>query len=480
MTAVDPAAAVPAGIAKTPTGIAGLDAITGGGLPSGRPTLVCGGPGCGKAVLGMQFLVRGVRDHGEPGLFVSFEERPADLVANFASMDFGVEALVAEGLIGITHIELTRNEIVETGPFTLDALRIRIEQGLRTVGAKRVVIDSMDSVFSALSSTELLRFEVGRLLEWLKRCGVTAIITGERGSSELTRHGFEAYVSDCVVLLDHRVAEQLTTRRLRVVKYRGAAHEQDEFPFLIDQTGATVPPITSLDLNYEAPSDRISTGVADLDAMVGGGYFRSTTVLVTGKAGSGKSSLAASFAAAVCGRGERCLYVALEESPAQLTRNMRSIGIDLQPALDEGLLEIQAFRPTARGLEGHLVTITATVDRLAPSCVVIDPITNFVSVGDTEQVRSMLARIVHHLKSIGVTLVLTALTPGSGYETETETAVSSLTDTWVALGTVPIGSTRRRELRVVKSRGVEHSVDDHELIISAGGLSLRALEEVQA
>jgi circadian clock protein KaiC len=475
MTGSDGIGSAAGTVAKTPTGIEGLDAITGGGVPTGRPTLLCGGPGCGKTVLGMEFLVQGARD-GEPGLFVTFEERPEDLIQNFASMTFGLPDLIARGLVRILHIHISRDEIVESGQFTLDALRIRIQHAAGEIGAKRLVVDAMDSVFSALSPSEMLRFEVARLLEWLKDAGLTTMITSERGSGELTRNGFEAYISDCVILLDQRITEQLSTRRLRIVKFRGSRHDRDEFPFLIDHRGVSVLPITSLSLIHEASLEKVSSGVPDLDAALGDGYYRGTSVLITGKAGTGKSSLATRFAEAAVERGERCLYFALEESPSQLLRNMRSIGIDLAPGLESGLLQIVAFRPTFRGIEEHLLGLTRAVDEHVPSCVVLDPITNFISVGDIAQVKSMLARILHHLKSHGMTLVLTALTTGSAVGEETETTVSSLIDTWVDLELARYGATRRRELHIVKSRGMDHSHDDFALLLSRQGISLRSLE----
>lgn len=461
---------------KMPTGIPGLDTITHGGLPEGRATLVCGGPGCGKTVLAMQILVHGAVDYGEPGLFVSFEESPAELAADFAATGFQLEALQQRELLTILHIELKRDEIVEMGEFTLDALRIRIDHAIKAAGARRVVLDSLDALFSALTRRELLRAEVGRLLEWLTDQGVTVVITGERGDGELTRHGFEAYVSDCVILLDQRVAGQLVTRRLRIVKCRGSAHESDEFPFFIDDSGASLLPITSLDLVYDAPTDRVGSGVGGLDAILHGGYLRAGIVLATGTPGSGKSSTAAAFAAAAADRDERCLYLALEESPAELLRNMRSIGIDLQPAVDRGVLRIDAFRPTTGGLESHLLKMIRAVDSFEPECVVIDPVTAFVSVGDLSQVGAMLARALHLLKGLGITVFMTALAPDLVRATETQLAVSSISDTWLQLSVGGDSAARHRRLRIVKSRGTEHVLDDLGLHISSTGLSVAAPE----
>lgn len=464
------------GIVKAPTGSPGLDEITGGGLPAGRPTLVCGGPGCGKTVLAMEFLVRGALEFDEPGLFVSFEESPQNLIENFRSLGFDIGGLIEKKKLKISHVELSRGEIIETGAFSLDGLLIRLEQGIAEVGAKRVVLDTMEAIFAALSDSETLRTEITRLFHWLRGKGLTTIITGERGKEALTRHGFEEYVSDCVLLLDHRVNEQISKRRLRIVKYRGSSHGADEYPFLIGAHGLSVIPITSMELEHPVGTDRVSTGIDDLDVMLGGkGYFRGSTVLVSGKAGTGKSSLSAAFVSAACERGERCLYLALEESGAQLTRNMRSVGIDLERWLKKELLTVQAFRPTFRGLEEHLIAMTQMIDRLEPSCVVMDPLTNFVSVGGTEEVKSMLTRFLDHLKSRGVTLFTTALTAGSGRPDETQADVSSMTDTWIAVSLEFEGRAARRELHIIKSRGMEHSLETHELIMSSNGLSLRSV-----
>jgi circadian clock protein KaiC len=460
-------------IAKAPTGITGLDEITRGGLPAGRPTLVCGGPGCGKTILAMEFLVRGAQQFGEPGLFVSFEETTPHLIENFRSLGFDLKDLVEKKKLKMSRVELSREEIIESGTFSLDALLIRLEHGMAEVGAKRMVLDTMETLFAALSQTEHLRNEIARLFHWLRDKGVTTIVTGERGKEEITRHGFEEYISDCVLLLDHRVTEQTSKRRLRIIKYRGSGHAADEFPFFIGETGFSVLPITSLHLDHSAGFERVSTGVKDLDEMLEGkGYFRATTVLVSGRAGTGKSSLAAAFALAACERGERCIYFSFEESSAQVARNMKSVGIDLDPWLKKDLLTIRAFRPTFRGLEEHLVSVEQATEKVKPTCVVIDPITNFVTVGGVEEVKAMLTRILDFLKHRGVTLLMTALTTRSARLDETNTYMSSLVDAWIALDLEPIGHARRRAIHIVKSRGMEHSYETRDLLMSSHGLSL--------
>ena len=463
-------------VSKSPTGITGLDEITGGGLPEGRPTLVCGGPGCGKTVLAMEFLVRGAAEFGEPGLFVSFEEGAKELVQNFGSMGFDLPAMEQAKQIKISYVELAREQIVETGAFSLDALQIRLQAAIKEIGAKRVALDTMETLFSVIEDQSTLRKELSHLFRWLKEMGLTCVITGERGAEDMTRHGFEEYVSDCVILLDHRVSNQVSKRRLRVVKYRGSGHRKDEYPFLIGKRGFSVFPITSTGLDCEASDEHCGTGVEDLDTMLGGkGWHKGSTIMISGKAGTGKSSLVASFAEATCERGERALYLALEESAAQLVRNMRSVGIDLEPWRNDGLLRIEAFRPTSLGLEEHLVSIVEAVDQFAPDCVVVDPISNFLTVGATGEVKAMLTRVLDHLKNRGVTLILTALTPGTGQPDATETEMSSLVDTWIAVEQERVDHRHRRGLYIIKSRGMDHSHDTRELIMSSEGLSLREI-----
>lgn len=458
---------------KCPTGIRGLDEITNGGLPKGRPTLVCGAAGCGKTVLGMEFLVRGAARDGEPGLFMSFEEGTVELEENFRSMGFELTTLCEQKKLKMAPVELPRDETTEAGAFSLDPLLIRLKAGIEEIGAKRVVLDTMDALFSVFRDTRTLRHEVSRLLGWLRDAGVTAVITGERGEGRLTRYGFEEYVSDCVIVLDHRVDAQISKRRLRVVKYRGSGHGKDEYPFLIDKDGFSVFPITSTGLNYVVGDERVGTGVDDLDQMFGGqGYFKGSTVLVSGKAGTGKSSLAATFVAAACSRGEQALYLAFEESAAQIARSMRSIGMDLAGWQEKGLLSIEAFRPTSRGLEEHLVAMVNTVEKQNPACVVIDPITSFLAAGVSGDVKSMLTRVLDHIKNRGITLFLTALTPGSGRPEETETNISSLVDTWIALDQQSKDGTHRRNLHIIKSRGMNHSHEARQLVISDDGLCL--------
>jgi len=372
-------------------------------------------------------------------------------------------------------------QVVEAGGYYLDGLLIQLQQAIDQIGARRVSLDTLDILYSSLSNTQVIRGEIGRLFDWLREKGVTAIITGERGKEDLTRYGFEEYISDCVVFLDHRIDGQISKRRLRVVKYRGSAHGADEYPFLIGSDGISVFPITSVRLEHEVGLGRVSSGVPDIDGMLGGvGYFRASTVLVTGKAGTGKSSLSAAFARAACARGERTLYLALEESPGQLVRNMKSIGVDLQPQVDAGLLRVEAYRPTLSGLEEHLVSILKMVEEFEPASVVVDPITNFVTVGSSHEVHSMLMRLLDYLKGQGITLFLTALVQGAGQTDHTETSVSSLVDTWLALEQAFIGHYRLRQLHIIKSRGMEHSHEARELVMSSEGLSLRELPEFVA
>jgi circadian clock protein KaiC len=457
---------------KTPTGIGGFDEITGGGLPRGRPTLICGGPGSGKTLFGMEFLVRGAREFDEPGVFMSFEERDADLVENFASLGFDIDGLVTREKMAIDYVHIERSEILETGEFDLEGLFVRLGFAIDSVGAKRVVLDTIEALFSGFPNEGILRAEIRRLFRWLKDRGVTAVITCEQGKGTLTRHGLEEYVSDCVIFLDHRMIEQVATRRLRIVKYRGTSHGTNEYPFLIDEGGLYVMPITSMGLTHKANNERISSGVPRLDSMLGGeGYFRGSSILITGTAGTGKTSLAANFANSACSGGERCLYLAFEESESQIVRNMRSIGVDLQPWLDDGSLHFHAVRPTIYGLEMHLANMTKLLMEFKPSVVIMDPVSNMISVGSSAEVKSALMRFIDSLKMEGITALFTCLISGQ-HQDLTEFGVSSLMDTWITVRDIESNGERNRGLYVIKSRGMAHSNQVREFVLSSDGVHL--------
>jgi circadian clock protein KaiC len=459
---------------KAPTGIPGLDEITLGGLPKGRPTLVCGSAGCGKTLLAMEFLLHGAIEFGEPGVFMAFEETAEDLSKNVRSLGFDLDELVAEQKLLVDYVHIERSEIEETGEYDLDGLFIRLGHAIDTLGARRVVLDTIEVLFGGLSNESILRAELRRLFRWLKDKGVTAVITGERGEGTLTRHGLEEYVSDCVIVLDHRVTEQISTRRLRIVKYRGSSHGMNEYPFLISTDGISVLPITSLGLQHRASTERVSTGIQGLDAMLGGaGLYRGSSVLVSGMAGTGKTSLGAYFAQATCRRGERCLYLAYEESPSQLTRNMRSIGIDLVPWLDQGLLHMHATRPTAHGLELHLTTIHRLVNELRPGTLIVDPLTSFLKAGNVMDAEAMLTRLIDWLKGLEVTAVFNSLTHGNNAVEQSEVGVSSLVDTWIVLQDLDRDGERRRGLRILKSRGMAHDRDMREFLFTDEGLQFQ-------
>ena len=462
------------GIAKAPTGISGFDEVTAGGLPAGRPTLVCGGAGCGKTLFSTTFLVNGATMFNEPGVFVSFEERAEDLIQNVASLGYNLDQLIADNLIAIDHVRIERTEIEETGEYDLEGLFIRLGYAIDSIGAKRVVLDTIETLFAGLSNMTILRSELRRLFGWLKDKGVTAVITGERGDGQLTRHGLEEYVSDCVILLDNRVTDQVSTRRLRVVKYRGSQHGANEYPFLIDDLGVSVMPITSATLDQPASQERISSGVAGLDEMLGGsGFYRGTSILVSGMAGSGKSSMAAAFLDAACRRGERSVYFAFEESPQQIVRNMRSIGIDLQPWVDQDLLHFHASRPSMHGLETHLATIHREVERFQPAAVVVDPISSLTQGGSGNETHAMLLRLIDFLKARGTTSVFTNLTHGNIEIAKTESQVSSLMDSWILLYNRESNGEHNRQLYLLKSRGMAHSNQIREFLMSDAGIALR-------
>ena len=459
---------------KAFTGIQGLDEITGGGLPRGRPTLISGGAGSGKTLFGLEFLVRGATQYDEPGVFISFEESTRDLSKNAASLGFDLDRLVADKKLFVDYVHIERSEIAETGEYDLEGLFIRIADAVQRVGARRVVLDTLESLFGELPNPAILRAEIRRLFSWLKQRGLTTLITAERDRPDgLTRHGIEEFVSDCVILLDHRTREEISTRRLRIVKYRGSTHGTNEYPFLIDDHGISVLPISSLGLDHEAPSKRISSGIARLDGMLGTkGYYQGSSILVSGASGSGKTSVAAHFVAAACRRGERCLYLASEESPQQIIRNMRSVGIDLGPWVSKGLLEFHAARPSYWGIEHHLLQVHNSIARFQPHVVVMDPVTNLTVVGNQNEVRSMLTRLVDFLKTSAITAMFTDLTVGGSALEATGVDVSSLMDTWLLLQSVEVGGERNRTLYVLKSRGMEHSNQIREFVLTDDGLQL--------
>ena len=458
---------------KCPTGIQGLDEITDGGLPRGRPTLVCGSAGCGKTLLAAEFLVRGAAQFGEAGVFMSFEETEAELQANVASLGFDLGGLVRRKKILLEHVHIERSEIHETGEYDLEGLFIRLNHAIDSIGAKRVVLDTLEALFAGLPNEAILRAELRRLFRWLKDKGVTAVITAERGREQLTRHGLEEYVSDCVILLDHRVNDQIATRHLRVVKYRGALHGTNEFPFLIGDDGLSVLPITSLGLNHEVSDERISTGIPRLDAMLGGrGFFRGSSILLTGTPGTGKTITAASFAQAAARRGERVLFFSFEESPSQIMRNMRSIGLRLEPLVKSGLLRFHSARPSLYGLEMHLATMFKEIAEFRPHVVVVDPITGLMDAGTDSEGKAMVTRLIDYLKAGQVTSLFTSLTQGGHTLQQSEAAMSSLMDSWLLLQDFEGNGERNRVLYVLKARGMAHSNQIREFLISDHGIDL--------
>lgn len=461
------------GISKSLTGIDGFDDLTLGGVPTGRPTLVCGSAGCGKTLFATTFLIHGARDYDEPGVFVTFEERPGDIVDNVASLGFALNKLVDDQKIAFEYVALDRSELEEAGDYDLEGLFLRLEAAIDSVGAKRVVLDTIESLFSVFSNEAILRAEIRRLFDWLKDKRMTTVITAERGDGTLTRQGLEEYVSDCVILLDHRVQNQVSTRRLRIVKYRGTAHGTNEYPFLIDQDGFSVLPVSSLGLNHKVFEDRISSGIADLDEMLaGGGFHRASSVLISGVAGSGKSSVAASFADAACAAGERALLFSFEESADQSVRNMKSLGIDLGRWIKSDKLRFIATRPTFYSLEMHLAVMLREVTRFNPSLVVLDPISSFLESGDRMEVQSMLLRVIDFLKSRGVTAVFTHLMHGQDEKVQTDAGLSSLMDAWILLLNREVNGEFNRELYLLKARGLSHSNQVREFIMSDKGIKL--------
>ncbi len=460
-------------LGKVPTGISGLDEITRGGLPYGRPTLICGSAGCGKTIFGLEFLVNGIQEYNEPGIFLAFEETAGDLAKNVSSLGFDLRTLEETNKLIVDFVHIDRSQIAVAGAYDLEGLFIRLQSSVDAIGAKRVVVDTLETIFSGFDNPGLLRDEIRRLFRWFKERELTVIITAERGEGRLTRQGLEEYVSDCVIILDHRVIDQLSTRRLRVVKYRGSVHGTNEYPFLIDDHGISVLPLSALGLNHEVSDVRISSGVAELDEMLEGkGYYRGSTILVSGGAGSGKTSLSCILADATCRSGNRCLYFAFEESPAQIKRNMRSIGLNLEQWLDKGILQFHASRPSLHGLEMHLVQIMRLIGEFQPDLVILDPISNLISMGSAAEINSILVRLIDHLKTLQITTFFGNLTSDAASEA-TEIGISSLIDTWLLVRNIESGGERNRGLYVLKSRGMAHSNQIREFQLTDNGVHLQ-------
>ncbi|HSK65728.1 MAG TPA: circadian clock protein KaiC, partial [Anaerolineales bacterium] len=462
---------------KSPTGIPGLDEITGGGLPQGRPTLVAGAAGCGKTLFAMEFLVNGAVEYGEPGVFVAFEENAEELAQNVASLGFDLKKLIRQKKLIVDYVRIASSEIEEAGEYDLEGLFIRLGHAIDSIGAKRVVLDTIEVLFSSFPNEGILRAELHRLFRWLKDKGVSAIVTGERGEGSVTRFGLEEYVADCVILLDQRVSGQIATRRLRILKYRGSLHGTNEYPFLIGRNGISVLPITSLNLEHEASRERLSTGIPELDEMLGNkGFYRGSSVLLSGTAGSGKTSLAASIVNAACQRGERCLYFAFEESPSQILRNMSSIGLDLAPHVKEGLLRFHATRPSVYGLEMHLVTMHDLIREQRPDVVVLDPITDFAVVGSEAEVKSAITRMIDFFKLNGITALFTSIVSEKEAVDESIVGVSSLIDAWISLRNIENDGERHRGLFILKSRGMPHSSQIRSLRLTDDGIKIGAMD----
>ena len=461
------------GLKKEPTGIPGFDEITRGGLPAGRPTLICGSAGAGKTLFAMEFLVRGATLYDEPGVFMSFEETDDELATNVASLGFDLKQLIDDQRLVLDYVFIERSEIEETGEYDLEGLFLRLGHAIDSIGAKRIVLDTLEALFSALPNEAIIRAELRRLFRWLKEKGVTAVITCERGEGTLTRYGLEEYVADCVILLDHRVQNQISTRRMRIVKYRGTSHGTNEYPFLIDEKGFSVLPITSVGLSHTASTERVSSGIPRLDTMLSGqGFYRGSSILVSGTAGTGKSTLAAHFINAACVRGEKALFFAFEESQSQIIRNMRSVGIDLEKFVRKGLLKFQNARPSTWGLEVHLAMIHKAITEFEPSVVIIDPITNFLAIGDRLETKSMLTRLIDLLKIKQITAIFTSLTSAGGELEASEVDVSSLMDTWLLVKNIEFNGERNRGLYILKARGIAHSNQVREFLLTDNGIEI--------
>jgi len=457
-------------IPKTATGIPGLDQILNGGLPKGRVTLVVGNSGTGKTLLGIEFLVNGIRQHDENAILVTFEESASKVTENVSSLGFDLNNLQDDGKLTVMAFKVDLPE-KNRGYFDFSPLLVLLEEAIVCIGAKRVVLDTIELLFGAYSDQTTARIELVKLMRWLEDRGVTAIITGESGNNALTRFGIEEYVSDCVIVLDHRVREEISTRLLRVMKYRGSVHGTNEYPFLIAKNGFIVLPVSSLSLDYAVSRERVSVGVPELDEMLSGGPYRGSTTLVTGVSGTGKTSVAMSMVNAACARGERSLVLLYEESAFQLERDMGSIGINLKRWTDSGMLKIWASRPLEYGLENHLAIFINMLESFKPAIVAIDGLTAFSRGGFDPDVFIFITRKIGILKARGITTVLTTLK--KDVEDESSSLhISSLTDTGILLRNIEKNGERNRLLAVTKSRGTAHSNQLREFTLSSDGIRL--------
>lgn len=461
---------------KSRTGIEGLDTITGGGLPTGRATLLCGGTGTGKTMLALEFLYRGIVAYGEKGVLMTFEESSADIINNVKSLGFDLQALMDQRLLVMDFVAVNPEEVVVSGAYNLDALFIRLEQAIQAVGAQRVVLDTIESLFSGLPNATVLRAELRRLFRWLKERGVTTIVTGESGDHSLTREGIEEYVSDCVINLTLTVEKRIASRSLRIIKYRGSTHGSNDYPFLINEQGVSLIPITAARLDAPASQERMSSGIVGLDAMLDGqGFYRGSSVLISGSSGTGKSTFMAAFARAACERHEKVLYCSFEESPQQIVRNMQSVGLDLAPYVERGQLHIESVRALQQGLDLHLLMILQAVKQWAPSVVIIDPITSLSDIATTYEVKRTLVMLVDQLKHLQITLMLGSLTSSSSLQESTSMSISSLIDSWIVLTDIGRHGERNRALYIRKSRGMNHANQLHEFTLSQQGVEIGAL-----
>ncbi len=460
---------------KSKTGIKGLDTITNGGLPKGRPCLVCGKAGTGKTILGIEYIVNGIRKFSEPGVIISFEERTADLMENVASLGIHLQKHVDEKMLAIDYVYIERSEIEEAGSFNLDGLFIRIAEAVRITGAKRILIDTLESLFSGFTNEQLLRAEIRRLFKWLKEKGLTAVITAEAGENTLTRYGLEEYLADFVLLLDSRMQNNVCTRRLRVVKYRGSKHGSNEFPFLISDTGFSILPITDISLDYEVSLERFLTGINKIDNMLGGkGIYRGSALLISGTPGCGKTSLAAAILDAACKRGEKVMYISFEESKKHMLRNLASIGIDIKKWIENNLFHFENFRVVSYGVETHLIKMIENLEVENPSLVVIDPLSSLTKETLTLESRSLVLRVLHYIQSKGITCIFTEIAHDD-FNEKSDMEVSSLMDSWISLRHKEIDGRRKKTLSIMKARGLMHSDQIYELLISEKGIDLQEL-----
>ena len=456
------------------TGVKGLDDVLGGGIPQGHAMLLVGKPGTGKSILSMEYLLHGIELHKENGVYISFEESEKQIISNAASFGWKFEEMVKKNKLAISYIDMQPEQMRTVGDYDLSALILRVKGAIKKVNARRVVIDGINNLLSTFDDERIIRSDLLRLIREIKEVNATIFITGERGHDSWSKMGFEEYLADGLMHLDNRTDGNYQTREIQVVKCRGINHYTGKSPFIINSEGMSIRPLITADFDYKVLKSRVSTGIADIDNMLGGkGLYRGSTVYITGPSGAGKTSISSSFANGACSRGERALFLAFEESSDQIIRNMKSIGLSLDKWVNEKLLYFYTARATTNSLEGHLDNIMTMVREVEPTCVVLDPISAFRPIANENETKLMLIRLNDYLRARKITTVFTALSSDGEYSEHADVQLSSIADTWIVVRIMDYKGERNNVMQLMKSRGMSHSRQMKEMYFTGNGLKLQ-------